>query len=686
MLSVLGFHFSLPGFSGGFAGVDVFFAISGFLMTGIVVTSFEAGRLSLLRFLGGRIMRTLPALALVCAVALLAGWKILAPQEYRELAVEALSSLTFWSNILFWTQSGYFDSAAHDKWLLHTWSLSLEWQFYLLLPLMLLAAWRFSGKMRNRAALARLYAIVGAGSFAACAVASSLNPVDAFYALPARAWEFLAGGWVWLHCGRSPAVASDRAGRVMELAGIVLLLGSTTSLDRSMTWPGWLAMLPVAGASLVLAAARQRSLLTAAPALQWIGLRSYSIYLWHWPIAVGLGFAQWQNSGWAIAAGIAVTLLLSDLSYRYVENRFRLGHGRRPSRLRMAAATGIAASVLAAAAFVYSAAGIADRLPRSATLAAAEAENRYPKPVECREDAVNPGSDCRYGEGPVRAILIGDSHANAVASALAEAARSRHASIRVWEYAACPWLLSAQRVPGLLRSGARCAEFNQWAIAALREYGPDIPIVLVSRTSVYAMGPNEEWENGMGRPQVHFGRIYSTPEPEYLDRFAEDLASSACRIQRQRPVYLMRPIPEMGLDIPKTMSRALALGRDFVPRIGLEDYRHRHRAAWLGQDRAATRCGVRILDPLPLLCRNGACPAAQAGRPYYYDDNHLSEFGNRRLVPMFAEIFEGGPDQRAATDGTPPARADAAQAGTPPLDQTARKSRIESKSSPRTAP
>lgn len=636
VLAVVGFHFGVPGLEGGFAGVDVFFVISGYLMTGIVVAGLERGNFSFWRFMLARALRIVPALALVCGVLLALGWFAISASEYEALGGEVVSSLAFVSNLLFWKQAGYFDAAAHDKWLLHTWSLSLEWQFYIALPLALMAAWKLRPERAGSRNLLLGAAVVSA---AICAIATPINPIDAFYLLPARAWELLLGGCVWLWRAGMPGPETKR--RALEACGFVLVLAAILLFDRNTPWPGWAAWVPAGGAALILVSARQDSLWTSAPGLQWIGLRSYSIYLWHWPATVGLGYLQLGEDWRAAAAGLLLVLVMSHFSYRYVEVFFRIDGGRKRPIAKTAGMTALAVAAAGFGAGVVARDGLPGRLPAAVERAASEAANRYPKPESCRSFPGNPGSACQYGHGPVGAILIGDSHAGAIASALAEAASRHGRSILLWEYPACPWLLSAKRVPGLLRSGQECPAFNRWAMQALAGYPPHIPAVLASRTSVYAYGPTERWESGMGRPQVYFDRISLQPDPSFLRTFAQDLEASACALEHGREVFLLRPIPEMRFDVPRTVSRSLAFGRKIDPSIALGDYRERHRLVWEAQDAARMRCGSAILDPLPYLCDAQRCFGAANGRPLYYDSNHLSEFGNKRLTPMFDAVFAG---------------------------------------------
>lgn len=185
VVAVMLFHFGVPGFAGGFVGVDVFFVISGFLMTQIIVKGLEGGRFSVWGFYLARARRILPALLVLCAVLLALGWFVLPAPDYRPLGMHVLTSVLFASNIQYWREAGYFDAASHDKWLLHTWSLSVEWQFYLVLPLLLWGVWRWWPGRRNAAR------VLAAGLVASLGLSVWLTahkPEAAFFLLPTRAW------------------------------------------------------------------------------------------------------------------------------------------------------------------------------------------------------------------------------------------------------------------------------------------------------------------------------------------------------------------------------------------------------------------------------------------------------------------------------------------------------------------
>ncbi|MCU8069537.1 acyltransferase family protein [Shewanella sp. SM32] len=318
VVAVVLYHFGVPGFAGGFVGVDVFFVISGFLMTGIIISGLERGNFSLWDFYLARARRIIPALLVLCASLLILGWFWLPNADYKMLAAHVGTAVAFVSNLKFWREAGYFDAASHEKWLLHTWSLSVEWQFYILLPLGCLLLWHWFGKRGVKLAL------VAAGllSLALSVYASVRWPGAAFYLLPTRAWEMLAGGLVWWATRTQPL--PQQWTRLAEGLGFALIVLAIVFFNAAMQWPGYLALAPVVGTMLVLAANSSNSCLTANPLARHLGASSYSIYLWHWPVVVILSYVgETKNPLW-IAVGVGLSVLLGELSYRFVENTTRV--------------------------------------------------------------------------------------------------------------------------------------------------------------------------------------------------------------------------------------------------------------------------------------------------------------------------------------------------------------------------
>jgi hypothetical protein len=166
-----------------------------------------------------------------------------------------------------------------------------------------------------------------------------------------------------------------------------------------------------------------------------------------------------------------------------------------------------------------------------------------------------------------------------------------------------------------------------------------IPLVIINRYAQAALGRNED-RRLFDTPQVYFSKIYLRSTPEFLDEFSRYITSSACELAKKRTVYMVRPIPEMGFNVPKTLSRRMVFGMGDDLFISMTSYRKRNAWVWAAQDAARDQCGIKILDPTPYLCHDDRCYGSRDGRPLYHDDNHLSEFGNRLLVPMFAEVFK----------------------------------------------
>jgi peptidoglycan/LPS O-acetylase OafA/YrhL len=325
------------GISGGFVGVDVFFVISGFLIGGILLREQANGTFSIVKFYERRVRRIVPALVVVLLFTCVAAWAALVPAEMKDFAWSSIAATFSWANIYFWKTSGYFDIQASTKPLLHTWSLAVEEQFYLFLPVFLLAAHRFF-RRRLKAAVV----VLALASFISSAIAVYRDPTAAFYLAHTRAWELLTGTLLALQIVPVP---SSRHGRnLASLVGLALVLGSALWFSSLTKFPGANALVPCLGAALIITAGVTGSsavgwFLSARP-VAFIGLISYSLYLWHWPLMLinELGYFHWFHLSkiWLLM----VMLLIATLSWRFVEHPFRDGALRLPrQRLFVAAAS-----------------------------------------------------------------------------------------------------------------------------------------------------------------------------------------------------------------------------------------------------------------------------------------------------------------------------------------------------------
>jgi peptidoglycan/LPS O-acetylase OafA/YrhL len=310
VIAVVIFHFNNEWLSGGFAGVDVFFVISGFLMTGIIFKGLDTESFSVLRFYIARANRIIPALAVLCLVLIIFGWFFLFNSEYQVLGKHVRDSLYFLSNHTYWLESGYFDAGSHEKWLLHTWSLSAEWQFYILYPLILFLLSKFC-TIKLLKLLVITSAILG---FIFCVFVSLYWPDAAYFLLPTRAWQMLFGGVAFLY----PINTFNQSYKI-EMLGWLLIFGSYFLISDSDLWPGYLSLLPVFGTFLIIQANNANSKITNNFCFQKIGLWSYSIYLWHWPVVVFIRNFIDDINLLVLLIGILLSVLFGFLSYTLIE-------------------------------------------------------------------------------------------------------------------------------------------------------------------------------------------------------------------------------------------------------------------------------------------------------------------------------------------------------------------------------
>lgn len=633
VMSVVFYHFAIPGFSGGFVGVDIFFVISGFLMAGIILKGISNKKFSLIEFYFARLRRIAPGLIALCAATIAMGWFLLAPDDYIKMAEHVRDALIFSSNNTFRKEAGYFDTLSHDKWLLHTWSLSVEWQFYLILPLLLNFVWLITKNIRW---LLFLLLILGFFSLFASVIKTGDDAVKAFYLLKYRCWEMIFGSIVYLISGSNNL--SIRYKKLFYYLGFLLIFWSIAFIDADDAWPGYLALVPVIGTALIIYAARQNVFLNNIIFVQWIGSRSYSIYLWHWPIVVLLAYFQRSESVAWVCCGVLTSLVLGHFSFTYIENPARKNFGfsgAQSSGLIIIAA----AIVFLAATYIIKANGLPYRVDEQVINLANERHNVAKSARDCiyGADRKEGALSCTYGGRSIRAIVLGDSHAAALVSAVQSAINEDSGGVYLWSRAACPFIKGVTA-----RIGQNCEEFVGWVFEHSKSESANIPVVIIARSSLYAFGANEGVVgNKVIKPPVYFDKVYDSPEPKFLEELKERSVATICELAGQRKVYLVRPIPEMKVPVPQVMARYKMMGIDKRVSISLTEYYSRHQFAFALQDEAKARCGVEILDPLPYLCDKNECYGDFNGRPIYFDDDHLNNFGNTILTPMFSQIFNG---------------------------------------------
>jgi peptidoglycan/LPS O-acetylase OafA/YrhL len=632
VIAVVLFHFGVPGFTGGFVGVDIFFVISGYLITSIIWNQRQAGRFSFVDFWARRARRILPALFVMILAVLAVGWFLMAPKDYEELGRSVRYQVMFVSNILFMRQDGYFDAASDLKPLLHTWSLAVEEQFYIVFPLLLTV---LSSRLKHwRLALFGVLLV----SFGLSVWAVAHHPEKAFFLLPMRAWELLAGAMLAV-APRTGWRLTSTGAQVVSLAGSALILLAVFCYDKSTPFPGAAALLPTLGVvALIWANGHRQTLvggLLASRLLVGLGLISYSWYLWHWPVFVFASYASVDEPGpFDISGLILLSLVLGYLSWRFVETPLRerrLLAERR--QILLAAACGVLVLGLAGQTLRWTD-GLPARLPEQA-LQYAKGKEWRAELMRCLANDKTPDDKlfCHYGTptpGASKALVWGDSHATALIPVFDDGAQKHGVSVIL---ASSPGCIP---VAGL-EHHSQCARFNRRVEQAMKPQSVG-DVVLVARWSLYLYG---DVKGDLGYVLRDSQGRYDRAIAE--QRLAEGLTATVRQLRNDgHRVWLVKEAPLQQFSPPYRLSRLAMLHRP-TDDVGLPVAEHFKRQAFISQlfaQIAAANPGVTVVDPAPLLCDDeGLCRAELDGHSLYTDDNHLSEVGARFIAPALEPLF-----------------------------------------------
>lgn len=406
VISVVLYHFDTPFFSGGFSGVDIFFVISGFLMTGIIQSRLEANNFSFIKFYLDRAKRIIPALSCTCLLVFISCWLFLTPTDFETLGRHIYSSLLFISNIIYFKEINYFDASASQKWLLHTWSLSVEWQFYMLLPLLMFIVYKI-----NRKAINSILQFVFIVSLTLSVYFVESNKAsEAFYLLPARAWEMVIGGLVYLN----QIKINRRYLAILHYISIFTMVAAIVCLDKNDQWPGLLALIPVSAAAVFIASGHD-SWISSNPVAQFIGKISYSVYLFHWPVVVALNYFGLTDSSMRFA-GIILSFILGAISYNLIENQTKrvLNQYRQQTYKEIIAIILILLIPFGVSAFSSQNGGFASRFPYALLTSEDIAKERARYWVDGDKEKPVPAN------GPRKIVIIGNSHGVDLTYALTE--------------------------------------------------------------------------------------------------------------------------------------------------------------------------------------------------------------------------------------------------------------------------
>lgn len=650
IIPVLLFHADFAAFRGGFVGVDIFFVISGFLITGLILPDVVRGTFSIRGFYERRVRRIFPALFTVLLFCALVAPVLLLPGDLKSFAQSLAATTFFVSNFAFASRVGYFDTASESKPLLHTWSLAVEEQYYILFPLALLLIQRYLGDRY------RLFTwLVVLGSLVLSVGMAQIDPAKSFFMTPTRAWELGTGAL--LAMGAFPRAHRQAARNAAAVLGAILIAIAVTSYSGSIPYPGIAAAMPCVGAVLIIwAGTGGRNVvgrvLQTRPFVA-TGLISYSLYLWHWPLLVFTKYWTIRDlTRMETAAVLLIAAVAASLSWRYIERPFRGKSGVMTRRtLFMTAA--LAMIVLAGGGFLIdSYSGFPDRLDPTTAMLAAGADDKRPRNWKCGDLSsadVRSRRVCCVGacaEAAPSFVIWGDSHARALADAIAGvAAREGRAGLLVTNNG-CPPLAGVSR--DRLSRAQDCAAFSAAALHLIDGDPALTDVILVARWALYTEG--SRYKNERGLPAfISDATTKDVSRTENRRVFVRSLEATVDALNaRRKTVWLVSAVPEVGWDVPSILARMHRQHRTFSIAPTLEEFEARQSFVMseISQLQAAGR--IRVLSPHEVLCRTSTCAIIEGGRSLYSDDNHLTFTGATKISPIFSEIFRS----RSTNEGT----------------------------------
>lgn len=628
VVSVLLFHIGVSFVPGGFVGVDVFFVISGFLITSIIARETDENDFSILRFYERRIRRIYPALLTVLFATAIAAHIIMMPREFREFGRTLVWTPLFASNFLFMGPVGYFEPSSEVKPLLHTWSLGVEEQFYLIFPLLLIAARRFA---ISRVALV---AAIVVASLAASIVSGLYKAPNAYFLLPTRFWELGFGAMLAI---RPVAIASPALRQGLGAVGLGAIVFGCLWINESMPFPGWVALIPVGGACLVLMArgSLANRLLETAPFV-FIGRISYPMYLWHWPLVVFTQAYMFHpltplEGGFVFAATVA----LSWVTMVVLETPIRARVWLQSRRAVFTAAAIASLPLIVYGIVVYNTKGMPGRLD-ARELAILKVNGKVPGnddwcPTTKLLDA-DITSDCILGDKtkPPSFAILGDNHAWMVSHAVHDLALEKGISGLYYGHIGCPPLR------GIDRYNNPCAPMLDNALKRIREL--DVAnVVLMSRWAIFVDG------HDYGRHPWTLNYLLEgerlIPESERFATVRRTLGETIRALEGRR-VTIVFSFPEMKFPVPTAVAAASHLGRPVPMGPTVAEYERRQKPVReLMTGLLADHPHLRLLEPAEQLCRSGRCEVAVGDTPLFFDEDHLSREGAKLWAPTLLPIL-----------------------------------------------
>jgi peptidoglycan/LPS O-acetylase OafA/YrhL len=632
VLPVILFHAGFEWFSGGFVGVDVFFVISGYLITTIIISEMAEGKFSIVNFYERRARRILPALFFVMAMCLPFAWLWLTPTDLKDFGQSLIAVSTFSSNILFWSESGYFATAAELKPLLHTWSLAVEEQYYILFPIFIMLTWRLGVKWILILLTILFFISLGAAEWGAYR-----KPSASFFLLPTRGWELLIGVFAAFYLKYNTHLKSHLLNQTLSLLGLGMIFFSIIAFDETTPFPSLYALIPTIGTGLLILCAVQKTLVYKLLSLKFIvgiGLISYSAYLWHQPL---LAFARHRFLGdlseLILIALCLISILMAWFSWKFVEAPFRNRKNFTRNKVFLLSIICIVIfSLLGLSMYLKN--GYEDRVNFSKELVnsfeISSLENCLDTPFNHSDDQW--GCILGRGEGEINFILFGDSHALSLKTLIDEIAKQKNIKVFFTGSSGClPFIgIYPQRNDQYENN---CNLLNKRVFELAKSIDLD-GIILSARWSYYTLGDYDF------RAQL----ISDTPEGPFnyqhsIDTFTSALGVTVDSYNSIRvPVHLISQPPHQKYP-PQSVYFSIAKGIGSIESLSVKRtdferlneipinafYKHKKN--------------INIYDITDLFCDELACIIGENDRSFYHDVDHLSKYGALKLEKVIEEIL-----------------------------------------------
>jgi peptidoglycan/LPS O-acetylase OafA/YrhL len=625
VLSVVLFHASVPYFTGGFVGVDFFFVISGYLITSIILKDVEKNQFSYKLFWEKRIRRIFPAALACLSLTAISTLFILSPTDLIAFGKSLFANGFFSSNVYFWKSSDYFNEVTEFFPLLHTWSLSIEEQFYLFLPMTLIVLKKTLKENWDKALVLLVFM-----SFGLCIWGTEIRPVAAFYLLPTRAWELGVGSLLALFFKEKPFPKGNLS-QVFGLLGMVLLLYPVFAFNKETIFPGVSALIPVLGSALfIMAEGSVVNRLLGTKIFVAIGKISYSLYLWHWVCLVTMRniFIVPPTLAENVIA-IIISLILSILSFYFVEQPFRNNTGYW-NRSKILGLFGISTVFYLLFGLIV---WMGEGLPQRFGGAFVDYKKTSPIFKHTEICKIKEGVICKTAESKpsVREIFLwGDSHGQAVAGALQKATKELNLNFTFSIQNGCPPLLGAWPKGFEHRN---CSEHNQKVFDYIKENRPYV--IIVGRFDIY-FSQRELSEASQKKEMVLASASFPNPKKS-KEVSLKIIEESFKRVQKeeidfsvflQPPSFHKNPV-ELGNKV-QIFGGNIALSREIQ-----ELYDRTNPFRFIVEN-----LNIKAYDPYPILCDDSQCSAFNtSGQSLYFDDDHLSIHGGEVLVPSLVDFF-----------------------------------------------